>query len=320
MTWLVWRQHRAEALVMGLLVVAIGIALLLLGLPMHRLFPLGADHCAVPPLDDACRSGLTHLQRNHAEATPILILLNLVPFGIGAFIGAPLLAREVEGGTWQLAWTQAIPRTRWLTVKLASLGVFVVLVTAIFSAVTSWFRQPLDLFGRFDITGFDVSGIVPPAYALFAFALGIAVGVLTQRSLPALGIALVAFVVARATVAGWLRPIYQTPRRLDEVFPARSDGRAFGTGNLHDGILDQGFSDANGARLGELAVTIMEHRAQEAGTDPATYLHNQGIHRWISYQPADRYWTFQLVEAGIFVGLATILLFLVIVRVRRRAF
>jgi len=33
------------------------------------------------------------------------------------FIGAPLLAREFEHGTFRLAWTQGISRRRWLLSK-----------------------------------------------------------------------------------------------------------------------------------------------------------------------------------------------------------
>ena len=213
MTWLTWRQHRGEALALGLMVAVIGIILLVLGLPMHDLFPLGANHCAVPPIDDGCRIGLTQLQQDYGYATPILTLLNLVPFAIGAFLGAPLLARELEDGTWQLAWTQAVPRMRWLAVKLTALGMLTVLLTAVFSSLTTWYHQPLDLLGRFEIDGFDVSRVVPLAYALFAFAVAAAGGALLRRSLPAMAVALVAFVAVRATVAVWLRPNYRTSIR-----------------------------------------------------------------------------------------------------------
>ncbi|MGI8879342.1 MAG: hypothetical protein ACR2KJ_02295 [Jatrophihabitans sp.] len=36
------------------------------------------------------------------------------------------------------------------------------------------------------------------------------------------------------------------------------------------------------------------------------------------YQPADRYWTFQLIESGIFIALATALLAICVIFVRRR--
>jgi hypothetical protein len=90
---------------------------------------------------------------------------------IGASLGAPLLARELETGTWQLAWTQSVPRLRWLTVKLATLGTLAVVLTLALSAVITWYRVPLDILdGRFTADAFDLEGIVPAAYAMFAFA------------------------------------------------------------------------------------------------------------------------------------------------------
>jgi hypothetical protein len=320
MSWLSWRQHRAEALALCLLVAAIGAVLVLLGRPMHALFPMGADHCAVPPMDHACRVGFTRLQQDYGYATPMLILLNLVPFAIGAFLGAPLLARELETGTWQLAWTQAVPRMRWLAVKLAVLGTLTVLLTAAFAALVSWYREPLNLFGRFEIDGFDVSGVVPPAYALFAFATAAAGGALLRRSLPALAAALVTFVAVRVTVAGWLRQHYRTPVTLIDAIPPGSGDVATGTGDRRDGIIDEGVLDAAGHRLKDLAASMVEHKAVDSGVDSTTYLHDHGYQRWVSYQPAGRFWTFQLIEAGIFAGLAAILLALLIRRVRHHRF
>jgi hypothetical protein len=320
MTWLLWRQHRAEALVLGLVIATIGVILVVLGLPMHGLFPLGAEHCAVPPLDHECRVGVTQLQQIAGYSTPLLTLLNMVPFAIGGFLGAPLLARELETGTWQLAWTQAVPRMRWLTAKLAALGLLTVALTAVFSGLTSWYREPLNLFGRFEIDGFDVSGVVPFGYALFAFAVAVTAGAMLRRSLAAVATGLVAFVVARVTVAVLLRPHYRTPISLVEEIPAGSRGVQIGTDNPRDWTLDEGFSDAGGVRLDRQAYNILDHKARDAGVDVTTYMHDQGIHRWVDYQPAGRFWTFQLIETAIFAGLATILLALVIWRVKRRAF
>ena len=36
------------------------------------------------------------------------------------------------------------------------------------------------------------------------------------------------------------------------------------------------------------------------------------------YHPADRFWTFQLVEAGLFIAVAAVLIGVVVWRVRRR--
>src|ERR1700745_2821550 len=45
-------------------------------------------------------------------------LLLVVPLIIGMFWGAPLISREFEAGTFRLAWTQGVTRTRWLAGKL----------------------------------------------------------------------------------------------------------------------------------------------------------------------------------------------------------
>jgi hypothetical protein len=44
------------------------------------------------------------------------------------------------------------------------------------------------------------------------------------------------------------------------------------------------------------------------GTDPVTYLLHHGYTQWTSYQPAGRYWTFQWIEFGWLIALATLLL------------
>jgi hypothetical protein len=308
-TWLTWRQHRVETLALALLVVALGVAMAVLARPLHALFPAGAADCAVPPLDYGCRVGFAQLEKLHAYALPMLILFNFVPFVIGAFLGAPLLARELEQGTWQLAWTQAVPRLRWLAIKLAA-----------FAALVGWYREPFDLYGGFGIDAFDVTGIVPCAYGLFAFALAAVAGALLRRSLPALGVALVVFAATRVTVAGWLRPHFRAPVALVETIPPGTGEVTTGTSDLRDGIIGQGVMDPDGRRLGDLAAAIVQHKAMDTGADPTTYLHNAGYHRWVDYQPVGRFWAFQLIESGIFVGLAALLLAVLVWRVRRRPF
>ncbi len=51
------------------------------------------------------------------------LLLQAVPALIGAFLGAPVLARELETGTFRYAWTQGFGRWRWTLAKLVSLAV-----------------------------------------------------------------------------------------------------------------------------------------------------------------------------------------------------
>lgn len=320
MTWLMWRQHRAEALALAVLVAVIAGGLLVLGQPMHDLFPQGAAHCTPPTTDPACRAALAHLSQDYGYSTTMLILLNFASFAIGGVLGAPLLARELESGTWQLAWTQAVPRVRWLTAKLAVLGTLTVGLAAVLSAVVGWYRRPLDLLGGFDITGFDLTGVAPLAYALFAFALGVAAGELLGRSLPAAAAAFVVFVALRVTIAGWMRPHFFAPVYREWAITRGSDGIVEDAGHSRDMILGQGFVDANGRRVTDLAAAVVEGKAQEGGGDPTIYLSDHGYRKWILYQPIARFWTFQLIETAIYVGLAAVLLALVVRRIRRRAY
>jgi hypothetical protein len=56
---------------------------------------------------------------------------------------------------------------------------------------------------------------------------------------------------------------------------------------------------------------------ESAGIDPHTYILTLGWKRVISYQPAGRFWTFQLLEAGLFVGLAVVAVLVALWLVRR---
>lgn len=325
MTWLTWRQHRAEMYTLGLLVTVIGAFLLAVGLSMHSLFPNGAGQCTGIDLTEACSTAIRRLNEEHGYASKMLNLFSLVPFLIGAFFGAPLVARELEAGTWQFAWTQSVPRMRWLAIKLGALGLATALLAGIFAAVITWYRQPMDVLdGRFGADAFDVEGLAPAGYALFAFAAATAAGAVLRRSLPALAVALGAFLAVRVFVGGWLRPNYQEPQRLVEVVaaddPADPGNPRMSTGDPLDWTIDTGYLDSSGRPLSLYDSVTMYSAAEKQGVKFGAYLHERGVQQWVEYQPAGRFWTFQLVETAIFGGLAAALLALVVWRFKRRVF
>ncbi len=87
---------------------------------------------------------------------------------------------------------------------------------AALATLVSWWRSPENALGsRFD--AFDVQGIVPVAYSVFAVALGIGVGSLFRRVLPAIATTLGVFVALRVAVAVYLRPHFLAP--LTKTFP-----------------------------------------------------------------------------------------------------
>ncbi len=323
MTWLIWRQHRTEVCVLGLIVGVFGLALLVLGAQAHDLFPGGPARCAgAAGATDACAASFRRLDEEYGYVENLLASFYLVPVVIGAFLGAPLLARELEDGTWQLAWTQAVPRMRWLAAKLAALAGVTVALTGVFTAVLTWFRQPFDAWeGRFQHDAFDVEGLVPVAYALFAFGTATAAGAVLRRSLPAFGVAFGAFLVTRMPVALLARPAYTTPLTTTE--PVLVDGAKDQAGRRPadtsaDWVIERGYADATGRRLSRTEHYELEAAANKASANLDQFLHARGIQQFKIYHPADRFWTFQLIEAALFVTVAAILIAVVVWRIRRR--
>jgi hypothetical protein len=317
MIWLTWRQHRAEALTMTLLVTALCAVLLVVGNEMHAGFVQDGASCvtqAASALSPTCQIATGQFLNNFGYTTGFLWVLYLVPAVIGAFAGAPLLARELESGTWQLAWTQAVPRLRWLGYKLAALAALTVALQIALTMVMAWYHQPWTaLYGRWANDGaFDFEGLSLPAYALFAFAAGTAAGTLLRRSVPALAVTIAAFAAVRYGVENWLRPHYQAP------LTALLSPGSFGPLGRDSWLLSSTMVDARGSVIPEAQQSALYSDAALSKSGVAAYLHAHGVHFLEVYQPGDRFWTFQLTEAGIYVGLAAILLAVVFWRVRRR--
>jgi hypothetical protein len=150
---------------------------------------------------------------------------------------------------------------------------------------------------------FEIQGIVPIAYSVFAMALGIAAGVLLRRVLPAIATALTGFIALRVLVGLFLRQPFMVP--ITRILPINASSV---TGQT--------------AHAWWLASYIMSPSGQSSQTwiiiPPAcqtldfkqfqSCIAAHGYHRIVTYQPADRLWTFQAIEAGIFALVAAVLL------------
>jgi hypothetical protein len=154
---------------------------------------------------------------------PVLLVL---PALIGAFWGAPLVARELETGTFRLAWTQGVTRQRWLAVKLTLTGLASMAVAGLLSLILTWWFSPIDRvqLNRLTPAMFGVRGITPIGYAAFAFALGVTAGVFIRRTIPAMAATIVVFTGVRLAFSLWARPYLIAPLRVTSplVMPAVS--------------------------------------------------------------------------------------------------
>jgi hypothetical protein len=316
MIWLTWRQHRLEGLItLGVLAV-LGVFLLLTGRAMENSFQqLGLSHCLGPILPGSpCSESMQAFGLQYGLLLFFDTLLIFLPLLLGALVGAPLVAREVEQRTHLLVWTQSITRTRWLTVKLALvLGAGLLASGALLALLIWWYHPWAQLDGSFGTNAYDTSGPVWVAETLLALALGILAGTMTHRVVPAIFLTIALFVAIRVPVASLWRPYFEAPVTLTTPIGQLDNPPTLSN---QDWVIDTGFIDAQGNKHdGGLQVNGNEC----ATLPPVQCLQANGVQaHYISYQPADRFWTFQWIESGIYLGFSLLALCAAFWLVRRR--
>lgn len=312
MAWVTWRQHRPQLLAGVALLAALALAAVGTHLPIGAAYHRDAlSGCLPPSARSGCDIIVRHFESEFDTWAAAVRALAVLPALAGLFVGAPLLARELEHGTHRFAWTQGVTRRRWLLSKTALLAAATVLGGIVASALVMWWRSPFDrLEGRMPPSGFDIEGLVVPAYALFALTVGVLAGLLLRRTVAAMSVTLVVFAATRLAVFEFLRPHFLAP--LHRTVSADDSGRRIG-----DWVLSDTLVDAGGRTVGTGREDLAVLHAQHAGIDPHTYLLTLGWKRLITYQPSGRFWTFQLIEAGLFVALAAAVLGVTLWLVRR---
>jgi hypothetical protein len=293
MIWVSWRQHRGEAAGCLAVLTALAIYAIMLGTSMRTAF--GHDSlasCLARSQGGGCPTEVTAFMNEFGSEVNIAFwsVALIVPGLIGVLVGAPLIARELEYGTWRLAWSQSIPRARWLATKLALVTGGLIVLGAAMTAVITWYRAPMDrLTGHLLHNIYDFEGLVPTAYILCAFGFAVLAGLLIRRSIPAMIAAFIPWLAIRLVVEFVFRPHFMTP--LTMQLP-----RSCQTGPCGYGI---GLVPQLTGRVGDWVLSVQ-----------------RGV---ITYQPADRFWAFQSIEAGIFVALAAAALGTAIWLLHRRA-
>ncbi len=316
MTWLVWRQHRYE--ILGLL---IGAALVAVGLvygadlAVRVRTQFGVDSCNALP--SACVSAVVQAGDRLQPFRYLVILLFFLPAIAGSFIGGPLFARDLEHGTHRLVWTQGITRMRWGTAKLLSVlavAAAAAVGVALFGGRASTINGTSAGANAFQ--NFDIEGPAFVMYVVFGITAAAFAGTLSRRILPGMFVGLLLFGVVRLGVEFGLRPSYEPPitaiRTSGGVFPqeviitSRTPGPAVGPGPW---IVRIDFIDPEGRVVPEERVQALQNafRPTAASRDTLTYLAANGVSQRIFYQPPDRYWPSQWIEALLFLVLSVTL-------------
>jgi hypothetical protein len=197
------------------------------------------------------------------------------PAVAGVFFAAPLLAADFERGTHLLIWTQGITRRRWAAANLGLLMGLTALAAAVLAVGGQiWLAQlPHGVESTWNL--YDLQAPLVVADSLFAVALGAATGAAVRRTVPAMGATLAIFIAVRIAFAQLVRP-----NLLPSV--TRMVGGSAGT-----------FVTPSGANQIDIAVAT-------GPLGPNTPFR-------IVYQPASHFWPMQAMEAGIFIALALLL-------------
>jgi len=309
-TWLIWRQHRMQAATATALLGALAVLLAITGVRMAHDYHSAMAACSQHDVD--C-SGLS-LFRGDGAIMDLVNLTVAVPLLIGVFWGATSIGREYDSGTNVLAWTQSVSRRRWLAAKVTTLLMTSLLAGTALSVMVTWWSKTLNNYhgNRFDPLPFDLQGLSPAAYTLFAASLGLAAGVAWRRVLPAIATTVAGFVAVRLSIELWARPHYETA--LTAIDPMTRKGNPAGAWSFGTDLIQNGHVVTG--PIGPVQVPHCVKLLTREQMDAC--LAQSGYYLRSTYQPASRYWTFQWIEAGIFVGISAILVAVAAFLVLRR--
>jgi hypothetical protein len=348
-----WRQFRGQALVGAIGLAVIGVVMAITGPHLVSVYDAAVAACRESGgQSTVCTSNpVTITYRGLQDGVIALVLV--VPALIGMFWGAPLIAHELETGTFRLAWTQSVSRTRWLMVKLGLVGLASFSAAGLLSLMANWWISPLDKASpdRFGAGNFAVHGFVAGGYALFAFTLGVTAGLILRRTLPAMAVTLAGFIAARFVVTDWVRAQYMSPVTLMQKLSPKNTGFqlngpigshatasvtaqapnlpnawVYGADVVNDAgqsptpaVMQQACPNLGAtpplqfSKDGTGGVSLGSHStARASGSIQDAFNHcintlSANYHAVVTYQPANRFWTFQAMETALFLVLGLVL-------------
>lgn len=343
MIWLTWRQFRVQLLVVATVVLAAAIFLAATGPGLLDDYRNLADDFISSLPSHPIQMWLYRIG---------LILLYAVPPVIGAFWGAPLVARELESGTHRLVWGQSISRSRWLAAKVGITGFAAMAVTGLLSLAVTWWSDPIDdainagqdsndYLPRMFPPTFAARGLVPVGYAAFAFALGVAVGLAVRRTVVGLAVTLTVVILVQVFTPVFLRPHLMAPTEQNIILTKDNVRGFMMSGDRSNPQLKQLEVASGSVGAWKFADKTVDKSGKEVGTLPAwavkcaprdpngpavspeeqdacfQRLADEGYHQHIKYFAADKFWALQWREFGFFLALAFLLCGFSFWRIRR---
>jgi hypothetical protein len=323
LAWVMWRRSRTTLVAVAAVLAVFAGYLVVSGERMRSAY--GTVSACISVRSASCGFAYQTFRDSYSQPGLVGVILLFLPGLVGAFAGAPVLARELEAGTFRYTWTQGVGRMRWAIAATVPLGIAVAVLMGCFGALVTWYNQPLfdsAITPRLHATIFPVTGVAAAGWALAGFALGVLAGLLWRRVLPALATAFAAWFGLAFLAANVLRRHYLTPLTTTRLqLPAHDlslgqwwtrGGTRVGTAEINRVLQAIGFQESGAS--GKVTV----HPGSASTIDPVQYLLGHGYTQVTSYQPDTRYWTFQWIEFGWLTALALLLLGTTLWILRRR--
>jgi hypothetical protein len=331
MVWVTWRQHRFALTGVVVFLGALAAWLWVAGLQLHHAY---AAATACHPAHSLACGDLVSSFNGMDKALANGFVLQAIPALIGAFVGAPVLARELETGTFRYAWTQGFGRWRWTLAKLVPLAALVTAAAGAVSVLFSWYYHPylaagnqaLSLAEWSPLSGglFDLRGVAFAAWTLTAFAIGGLAGTLIRRVVPAIVATMAAYAGLAFAVGLYLRQHYLAPLVIKNLINPPATAWLVSQQWTKGGTFAfAGVRDAGGMPPMNYLQQVCPHISSAPGKlSPGAIVQCFSQHGYTlltSYQPSSRFWPFQWIEGGWLLALSLLLIAVTVWLVHRRA-
>ncbi|MEV6247959.1 transporter [Streptomyces sp. NPDC051742] len=228
-------------------------------------------------------------------------------------------------------WNQGVTRTHWVAAKLGLGAAAAVTAAGVASLAVSRWSSPIDravngggatdtYFPRLDPVAFAARGVVPMGHAAFAFVLGVALGLVIRRTLPAMATTFALYTAVQIAVPMWIRSqLAAVDRTIVPIEPGGApisiqDGAKEIVAHLEEvpgaWVTSQQTLDAAG-RPAPVPSSFADCLRTESGPPTLRQVEGcvadlgaLGYKQQVTYQPAGNFWALQWAETGLYFGLA----------------
>jgi hypothetical protein len=327
---LAWLQHRCGLVGLGGGVIVLAVVVVAFGVKAHLVWD-GLSNCGATKCIGTTPSSFYSMKPWGLYPPLMGIVLRVVPLAVGMFLGAPLIAAELESGTYRFTWTQSAGRRRAIGSTMIVTAAGVVLGSLLLGWLFWWSCTPYFAVGVTSGWGPALFGVGPfmlVGWSALAYVTGVLIGAVTRRVVPAIAVSalvilglfgLSGFFLEETTFATFaetttsIAPLYVPPigdglgaeGPFDIVMPPNAiaspgawlvSGRYLGPrGRL---MTSGEMYQMNGHLPPPEQSQASQVRAQ------LRWLHEHSERLVVAYQPAGRYWPFQAGEAVILLLLA----------------